>query len=61
MRNTKVHDIVSKVIDAHGGVSRWMRITRLEANISAWGLLFKAKRRPTLNRVWVAAEIGKPN
>jgi hypothetical protein len=23
--------------------------------------LFKAKRRPTLNRVWVAAEIGKPN
>jgi len=61
MQNTKVHDIVNKVIDAHGGVSRWMRITRLEANISAWGLLFKAKRLPTLNRVWVAAEIDKPN
>lgn len=61
MHNNKVRDIINKVIDAHGGVSRWMSITRLEANISAWGLLFKAKRRPTLNRVWVAAEIDKPN
>ena len=61
MRDKKVRAIINKVVDAHGGVSRWMSITRLEANISAWGLLFKAKRRPTLNRVWVAAEIDKPN
>ena len=58
--NNDTRKIVEKVIEAHGGVSRWTELEALEANISARGLLFKAKRRPILNRVRVRAATREP-
>jgi len=51
---------VQEIIEAHGGVALWSRLAVLEAEISAWGFLFTAKRRPTLKRVVVAASTSEP-
>lgn len=47
--------IVEKILEAHGGRRRWGSITSLEAEISARGFLFTAKRCPVLNHVSVTA------
>jgi hypothetical protein len=52
--------IIEKVIEAHGGASRWRDLEAVEAIISVRGFLFKAKRRPILNRVRVRASTREP-
>jgi len=51
---------VQQVIEAHGGVARWNAVEALEADISAWGMLFTMKRRPRLNHVRVRASAREP-
>jgi len=41
--------LLAEALAAHGGTKRWQSLQRLEAQVSAWGLLFRAKRRPLLN------------
>ena len=53
-------EIVAKIIEAHGGASRWLELEAIEAVISVNGFLFKAKRRPTLNRIRVTASTREP-
>jgi hypothetical protein len=60
MADTDVQKIVEKVIEAHGGASRWRDLEAIEAIISVRGFLFKAKRRPILNRVRVRASTREP-
>jgi hypothetical protein len=60
MINNNVHKIVEQVIEAHGGVGRWNELKAVEANISVSGFLFKAKRRPIINRVRVRASVRTP-
>ena len=48
-------DLIREVIDAHGGEALWNSIEALDAVISASGFLFKAKRRPVLDRVHMRA------
>jgi hypothetical protein len=55
-----VRQIIDKVIQAHGGASRWCRLEAVEAVISVRGFLFQAKRRPILNRVRVRASTREP-
>jgi hypothetical protein len=49
------------VIEAHGGAERWNTLEALDADISAWGLLFTVKRRPILNHVRVRASTRVPH
>ena len=53
--------IVKEVIEAHGGADRWNTLEALDAEISAWGFLFTAKRRPVLNHVRVRASTRLPH
>ena len=55
-----VRKIVDKVIEAHGGAARWRKLDAVEAVISVRGFLFKAKRRPILNRVRIRASTREP-
>ena len=52
--------LVRDVIEAHGGRDLWNSLEALEADISAWGLLFTMKRQPAMNRVRVRAMTRKP-
>ena len=52
--------LLSKVIAAHGGLERWNSFEALDAEISAAGFLFTAKRRPVLDRVRMRAWIREP-
>jgi len=54
------HYILQQIIDAHGGLALWSSLDAIEADISAWGLLFTVKRRPVLNRVKVTAKAHEP-
>ena len=60
MAEDSLRKTVVKIIEAHGGSSRWNRLEAVEAVISVWGFLFKAKRRPLLNRVRVRAAAREP-
>jgi len=60
MSGSDVQKIVAKVVEAHGGASRWHKLEAIEAIISVRGFLFKAKRRPTLSRVRIRASIREP-
>ena len=60
MINNDVHNIVERIVEAHGGVDRWKELEAIEATISVRGFLFKAKRRPILNRVRVRASAHEP-
>ena len=57
MEVRSAEQLVSEGIAAHGGASRWSALSGLEAEISAWGFLFTAKRRPQLahTHVWASA------
>ena len=55
-----MREMVTKIIDAHGGASRWQELEAIEAVISVRGFLFKAKRRPTLKRIRVTASTRQP-
>jgi hypothetical protein len=52
--------LVQEIIEAHGGVALWSSLEVLEAEISAWGFLFTAKRRPILRHVVVSASTREP-
>jgi hypothetical protein len=59
----KGHDpaaLVKDVIEAHGGMALWHGLETLEADISAWGLLFTMKRQPVLDHVRVRASARSP-
>lgn len=49
--------ILGEIIDAHGGVTLWNSLEAIEAELSAWGLLFTVKRRPMLDHVKVSAKV----
>jgi len=52
--------LVQEIIEAHGGVALWNSLEVLEAEVSAWGFLFTAKRRPTLKHLIVTASTREP-
>jgi len=37
-------DALKRILDAHGGLDRWRSLSTIEVEMSAWGLLFTAKR-----------------
>jgi hypothetical protein len=51
---------IMEVIEAHGGASYWNNLEKIEAEISASGFLFTAKRRPILDHVRVHAYAHEP-
>jgi hypothetical protein len=52
--------LVQEIVEAHGGAALWSSLEALEAEISAWGFLFTAKRRPTLKHIIVSASTAEP-
>lgn len=52
--------ILHEAIEAHGGMDYWNSLGALDAEISARGFLFTAKRRPVLRRVRMRAYTGEP-
>ena len=52
--------IMQEVIAAHGGMDHWNGLEALDAEISASGFLFTAKRRPALRRVRMRADTCEP-
>jgi hypothetical protein len=60
MSGSDLQKIVDKVIEAHGGASRWRKLEAVEAVISVRGFLFKTKRRPILNRIRIRASTREP-
>jgi hypothetical protein len=52
--------IVHEAIEAHGGMDYWNSLDAVEAEISAHGFLFTAKRRPVLRRVRMRAATREP-
>ena len=60
MDYSELQQVVDKVIEAHGSISRWKDLKAVEAVISVWGFLFSAKRRPVLNRIRVRASTREP-
>ena len=60
MADNDVQKIIEKIFDSHGGAARWRKLESIEAIISVRGFLFKAKRRPVLNRVRVRAFTREP-
>ena len=39
-------DLLTRVLDAHGGIDRWRQFSRIEATIVSSGLLFELKGMP---------------
>ena len=37
-------DVVKGILDAHGGLDHWATLSTIDVEMSAWGLLFTAKR-----------------
>lgn len=60
MTKSDEQHIVENVVEAHGGSARWQELEALEAVVSIRGFLFKAKRRPVLNRIRVRATVHEP-
>jgi hypothetical protein len=54
------HAFIEKIIAAHGGRERWCKIDCLEADLSACGFLFTAKKRKVLRNVRVRASSRVP-
>jgi hypothetical protein len=53
--------MIEEIISAHGGQSLWDSIYWLEADISAWGFLFKAKHLAALKHVRVRVSTRGPH
>ncbi len=52
--------IVHESVEAHGGLDYWNSLEAIEAEISASGFLFTAKRRPVLHHVRMRAAAHEP-
>ena len=61
MEHDRASELVREVVEAHGGAALWARLEALEAEISAWGFLFPAKRRRPLRHVRVWASTREPH
>jgi len=55
-----VEEIISAIVETHGGRALWKETETLEAEISASGFLFTAKRRPALDHVRMTAWCHEP-
>jgi hypothetical protein len=53
-------NVVQEILEAHGGRDYWNSLEALDAEISASGFLFTAKRRPVLKRVHMRAYTHEP-
>lgn len=56
-----MHELLGKVLDAHGGIDRWMQYTKVEASIVSGGGLFPLKglvqdSNPRRMTVWLHEE-----
>jgi hypothetical protein len=60
MVTTNAMQIVHSAIEAHGGMDYWNSLEALDAEISASGFLFTAKRRPVLRHVRMRAATREP-
>ncbi len=40
-------ELLTRVLDAHGGVERWQQFTRIEATIVSGGLMFEDEGHAT--------------
>jgi hypothetical protein len=49
-----------RALDAYGGEARWRAATAVKARVSAGGLAFRQKWRPTFRDLGVEAEIAEP-
>ena len=52
--------ILGEIMETHGGMNYWNTLEAVEADISASGFLFTAKRRPVLDHVRMRASTGEP-
>jgi len=52
--------ILDEICEAHGGMDYWNTLEAVEADISAAGFLFTAKRRPVLDHVRMRASTREP-
>ena len=52
--------ILEEIIEAHGGMDYWDTLEAVEADISAAGFLFMAKRRPVLDHIRMRASTREP-
>jgi len=60
MAGMNAMQVVREAIEAAGGMEYWNSLTAVEAEISAKGFLFLAKRRPVLERVRMRASTTEP-
>jgi hypothetical protein len=60
MVDANAMQILHEIIEAHGGMDYWNSLEALDAEISAGGFLFTAKRRPVLQRVRMRALTTEP-
>lgn len=60
MSSANAIHIIHEAIEAHGGMDHWNSFSMLEAEISARGFLFLAKRRPVLDCVRMRASTKEP-
>jgi hypothetical protein len=60
MQSSGLHTIIKEIIEVHGGSTLWNSLETLEAEISAWGLLFTMKRQPVLNHIRVRVSTREP-
>jgi len=61
MRPSDPKELIAAVIEAHGGESLWKELEALDAEVSASGFLFTAKRRPILNHSRMRAYTQVPH
>ena len=52
--------LLDNILAAHGGLAYWNSLEAVEAELSASGFLFRAKRRPVLDHVRVRAWTREP-
>lgn len=55
-----VDETIAAILEAHGGRALWEDTATLEAELSASGFLFRAKRRPVLNHVRITSWCHEP-
>ena len=50
----------ARVLEAYGGADRWRRAARVEAVVSAWGLLLRMKRQRPVAEMPCSVEVHRP-
>lgn len=52
--------VVSRILDAHGGLGYWQSLAAVEVEMSAWGFLFRAKRIRPQHHALVTVDTNDP-